>query len=92
MLPQLVHIADWYSIHALLQQPNLTVGVPTSSLLSLEQNQRAVLLRRVANAEAATAICSIAGDMFVFQQDNAPAHCARDTVEFLRSETAVHQS
>ena len=33
------------------------------------------------------AIRSIAGDMFVFQQDNAPAHRARDTVELLRSET-----
>jgi len=33
------------------------------------------------------AICSIAGDMFVFQQHNAPAHRARDTVQFLRSET-----
>jgi len=25
--------------------------------------------------------------VFVFQQDNAPARCARDTVDFLRSET-----
>jgi len=33
------------------------------------------------------AICSIARDVFVFQQDNAPAHRARDTVEFLRCET-----
>jgi len=33
------------------------------------------------------AIRSIAGDMFVFQQDNAPAHRARDTVELLRRET-----
>ena len=33
------------------------------------------------------AICSIAGDVFVFQQDNAPAHRARDTVELLRRET-----
>lgn len=32
-------------------------------------------------------ISSIAGDMFVFQQDNAPAHRARHTVELLRSET-----
>jgi len=31
--------------------------------------------------------CSIAGDMFVLQQDNAPAHRARDTVELLRSKT-----
>jgi len=30
------------------------------------------------------AIRSIAGDVFVFQQDNAPAHRARDTVELLR--------
>jgi len=45
------------------------------------------LPRHVADAEAATAICSIAGDVFVFQQDNAPAHRARDTVEFLRSKT-----
>jgi len=47
----------------------------------------AVLPRRIADAEAATAICSIAGDVLVFQQDNAPAHRAHDTVELLRSET-----
>ena len=34
------------------------------------------------------AIRSIAGDVFVFQQDNAPAHRARDTVEILRRETS----
>ena len=51
-LPQLVRIVDWYSIHALLQYPNS--AVQTSSLLSLEQNQRAVLPRRVADAETAT--------------------------------------
>jgi len=28
----------------------------------------------------------IIGDVFVFQQDNAPAHRARDTVEILRCE------
>jgi len=33
------------------------------------------------------AIRSIAGDMFVFQQDSAPAHRARDTVELLLRET-----
>ena len=33
------------------------------------------------------AIRSIAGDMFVFQQDSAPAHRARDTVAFLARET-----
>jgi len=34
-----------------------------------------------------SAIHSIAGDMFVLHQDNAPAHRARDTVEFLCHET-----
>jgi len=34
-LSQLVRIADWYSIHELLQYPNS--AVPTSSLLSVEQ-------------------------------------------------------
>jgi len=34
-----------------------------------------------------TEIRSIACDVFVFQQDNAPAHRARDTVELLRRET-----
>jgi len=29
----------------------------------------------------------ISADMFIFQQDNAPAHRARDTVEFLKRET-----
>jgi len=35
-LQQLVRVADWYSIHALLQYPNS--AVPTSSSLSLEQH------------------------------------------------------
>jgi len=29
----------------------------------------------------------LAGDVYVFQQDNAPAHRARATIEFLRRET-----
>ena len=33
------------------------------------------------------AIRSIAGDMFVFQQDSVPAHHAHDRVELLRRET-----
>jgi len=32
-------------------------------------------------------ICIIAGDVFVFQQDSAPAHRFGDTVELLRRET-----
>jgi len=35
-LSQLVRIADWHTIHALLQYPNS--AVPASSSLSLEQN------------------------------------------------------
>lgn len=37
--------------------------------------------------ELLPAIRSIAGDLYVFQQDNAPAHRARQTVELLRRET-----
>jgi hypothetical protein len=33
------------------------------------------------------AIRHIAGNVYVFQQDNAPAHRARETIEFLRRET-----
>jgi len=31
----------------------------------------------------------IAGDTFMFQQDSAPAHRARETVRFLQRETSV---
>ena len=31
------------------------------------------------------AIKQVAGDMFVFQQDSAPAHRARDTIHLLHS-------
>jgi len=34
-----------------------------------------------------SAIRSVAGDFFTFQQDNAPAHRACDTVEFLSPNT-----
>jgi len=37
--------------------------------------------------ELLPAIHSIAGDVFVFDQDNAPAHRTRDRVELLRRET-----
>ena len=33
------------------------------------------------------AIKQVAGDMFVFQQDSALAHRARDTIQFLQRET-----
>ena len=38
--------------------------------------------------ELLSVIYRIARDVFVFQQDNAPAHRARDTVEILRRETS----
>jgi len=43
--------------------------------------------------ELMPAICSIAGNVFVIHQDNAPAHRARDTVELLHYDTPpFHQS
>jgi len=77
-----------YSIQALLQYPNSTVQTLYS--LSLEQYgqyYRDMLLMQ----KLLPAIRGIAGDVFVFQQDNAPAHRARDTVELLHRGT-VHQS
>ena len=47
------------------------------------QYYRDVLLSQ----ELLPAIREIAGDVFVFQQDGAPAHRARETVEFLRRDT-----
>jgi len=38
------------------------------------------------------AIRSIAGDVFVFQRDNAPAHRARDTFELLHCIQTLHRS
>jgi len=55
----------------------------TVYLLSLVQYYQDMLLMQ----ELLPAVPSIAGDMFVFQQDNAPVHCAHDTVELLHSET-----
>ena len=34
-----------------------------------------------------SSICSIAGDAYIFQQDSAPVHRARQTVELLQHET-----
>jgi len=35
-------------------------------------------------------ICGIAGDVFVFQQDNAPAHRSGDTLEVLWRQSTVY--
>jgi len=50
--------------------------------LSLEQKSTDSITEKLLSA-----IRSIAGDMFVFHQDNAPAHRGRDRVELLRHET-----
>ena len=36
------------------------------------------------------AIRQLTGDVYVFQQDSAPAHRARSTIEFSRHETPCH--
>jgi len=71
--------------HALVSLIYPNSAVPSSSSLSLEQKStsRDVWLTQ----KLLAAIRSIAGNMFVFQQDNATAHRARDTVELLRRET-----
>ena len=38
------------------------------------------------------AIKQVAGDMFVFQQDSAPAHRARDTIQLLQRDAWLHWS
>ena len=43
--------------------------------------------RDVLRQQMLPAIRQLAGDVYVLQQDNAPAHLARDTVELLRRET-----
>ena len=43
---------------------------------------RDVLLKQ----QTLPAIRHMSGDFFIFQQDSAPAHCARDTIELLRRE------
>jgi len=39
MLPKLVRIADWYSIHALLQQPNSAVPLPWADVINAVVNK-----------------------------------------------------
>jgi len=34
----------------------------------------------------------VAGSTYVFQQDSTPAHRARDTVQLLQQDTAVHRT
>jgi len=47
------------------------------------QHYRDVLLSQ----QMIPAIKQVAGDTFVFQQDRAPAHCPRDTIQLLQRET-----
>jgi len=34
-------------------------------------------------------MCEICGEFFIFQQDNVPAHRARETIDLLRRDTCV---
>jgi len=83
-------IGIWYtrccSIQTRLYQPHLRWA---SSRTLNRQYYRDVLLMQ----KLLPAIRSIAGDVFVFQQDNAPAHCARDR-DWASAlwDTPVHQS
>ena len=43
--------------------------------------------RDVLLSQMIPAIKQVAGDMFVFQEDSAPAHRARDTIQLLQRET-----
>jgi len=87
-VPKLVRIVLDRPTHALV---SLTVSkLGCTKLIFIEpgakiniQYYRDVLLTQ----KLLSVIRSIAGDMFVFHQDNAPAHHARDTVELLRHET-----
>jgi len=88
-LPKLVRVADWCSIHALLWVLQYASSDCTK-LIFIEpgakinrQYYRDVLLTQ----KQLPAIRSIAGDVFVFHQDNALAHRARDRVELLCRET-----
>ena len=47
------------------------------------QYSRDVLLHQ----QLLPAICDLSGDFFTFQQDNAPVHRARETVQLLTCET-----
>ena len=58
---------------------------------SRDKSQRPVLLRYFASSTATAvlpAIRGLSGDFFTFQQDNAPAHRARETVHLLTHETS----
>src|SRR5206468_9386973 len=67
---------------SLSQSQNL--GAPICSLWSLESRSmaRVLLMQRML-----LAIRRMSGEFFCFQQDSAPAHRARDTIELLRQET-----
>ena len=68
-----------YSIQTRLYQAHLH--------WACSKNQRQYYRDVLLTQKLLPAIHSIAGDMFVFQQDNAPAHRAHDRVQLLRRET-----
>jgi len=52
-----------------------------------EWTARATAMRCMLSSNMLPAIRQIAGEQFIFQQDNVPAHRARDTVEIFRRST-----
>jgi len=72
-----------HDIHALaLFKLGCTIFVEPGAKLNGQYYRDVLLMQKLLPA-----IHSIAGDMFVFQQGNAPTHRACDTVELLRRET-----
>jgi len=85
---QRIHPSFSKSVRSLLRYRNSAIA--TSFSLNLALKSTAVLPRSVADSGTASllpVICKIAGDVFVFQQDNAPTHRAHDMVVCLRHET-----
>jgi len=48
-----------------------------------DEDKRCLLPRRAVTQKLVPVIRQISGNEFVFQQDSAPAHCARETIELL---------
>jgi len=75
-----IHDSDYFCYIRIKRTATVTVQLNHYCLLTVIWT---VLSRRVIDARAA-ANDTQRWDVFVFHQDNAPAHQARDTVELLR--------
>ena len=96
MKPNCCIITHYDHYNTVLPWPNSELNSDANwrLVLSLEQKNNEQYYRYVLMMqELLSAIRSIAGDAFVFQQDNTLAHSARDTVKlFAPWETTVHHS